>query len=74
MTFHHRSHAHTYTLTEVVSAAAVEWKKTIVHRTPPLWMCGLRPLFQQLCVWPLARRKDSALRQPLDAGASILFI
>ena len=37
MTFHHRSHAHTYTLTEVASAAAVEWKKTVVHRTPPLW-------------------------------------
>ena len=37
MTFHHRSHAHTYTLTGVVSAAAVEWKKTVVHRTPPPW-------------------------------------
>ena len=36
MTFRHRSHAHTYTLTEPVSAGAVEWKKMVVHRTPSL--------------------------------------
>ena len=37
MTFRHRSHAHTYTHTEPVSAAEVEWKKMVVNRTPLLW-------------------------------------